>query len=112
MEWTHDSNYVSSAGTDGFIRIWSAEDGKETQKIKAHLGGVVRHARVASGGWVSAGKDNILRVWSPQGKSLRAAAPFSDMPTSIAYAPVSHAIVVGAYMGQTVIINENKFGMH
>ena len=107
LEWTSDSNHVSSAGTDGFIRIWSTESGKESQKIKAHPGGVVRHARIASGGWVSAGKDNILRIWSPQGESVRAAAPFSDTPTSMVYAPVSNTIVVGDYLGQAVILNEN-----
>ena len=109
LEWTHDSNHISSAGMDGFIRIWSAESGKESQKIKAHPGGVVRHARIASGGWVSAGKDNILRIWSPQGKSVRAATPFSEMPTAIAYTPVSNMIVVGDYLGQAVNLDANTF---
>lgn len=109
LEWTSDSNYISSAGADGFIRIWSAEDGKETQKIKAHVAGPVRHIRRPSGGWASAGKDKILHVWNPQGQSLRALAPFSDMPTAIAWSVANNKIITGDYLGRAVVHDGHTF---
>ena len=106
LDWTYDSNFIASSGKDGFIRIWSVEDGSETQKIKAHAGGVIAHARRADGGWISAGRDQVLQVWSPEGKSIRAANPFSDTPTSLAYAPVGKRIVTGDYQGRLSGLDE------
>ena len=107
LEWTYDSNFIASSGKDGFIRIWSAENGSESQKIKAHEGGVIRHARRADGGWVSIGSDQVLQIWSPEGKSISAATPFADTPTSLAYAPSSRMILAGDYLGTFMRLDED-----
>ena len=107
LEWTYDSNFIASSGKDGFIRIWSAENGSESQKIKAHEGGVIRHARRADGGWVSIGSDQVLQIWSPEGKSISAATPFADTPTSLAYAPSSRMILAGDYLGTLMRLDED-----
>ncbi|GAG89007.1 unnamed protein product, partial [marine sediment metagenome] len=107
LEWTYDSNFVASSGKDGFIRIWSAENGSESQKIKAHSGGVIQHARRVDGGWVSAGHDQVLHIWSPEGKSISAATPFADTPTSLVYAPSSRMILTGDYLGRLMRLDED-----
>ena len=108
LVWTHDSNFIASSGKDGFIRIWSADNGSEAQKIKAHSEGVIAHARRDDGGWISAGNDQVLHVWSAEGKSLRTARPFTDTPTTLVYAPVGKQIITGDYQGRLTRLDETS----
>ena len=108
LEWTSDSNFISSAGLDGFIRIWAAEGGREVKKIKAHAGGVVRHQRTPGNGWISAGNDKLVRFWNSDGKSVRAFAPFLDMPTAVALCQTSQGVVAGDYSGHLSVVDGNS----
>ncbi len=64
VAFSADGRYLASGGTDGEVRVWNAEDGKQVAKLDGHAGRVLGLAFSPDGAalW-TASADRTLRKW-------------------------------------------------
>lgn len=64
VAFSPDGAKIASAGWDGTVRIWDANNGTQLEKIQAHEGDAWSVAFGNGGNWVaSAGSDGHVKVW-------------------------------------------------
>jgi serine/threonine protein kinase/WD40 repeat protein len=81
VAFSPDGSKIASAGWDGTVRIWDANNGTQLEKIQAHEGDAWSVAFGNGGNWVaSAGSDGHVKVWDVKTAkevfSYRANRPF------------------------------------
>src|SRR5688572_13760744 len=94
-----DSNILESASQDGTIKLWNMEDGKLAKSFNAHAGGVLALSFTHDGKIVSAGRDGLVKVWSPDGNALKTFEKFDDMAISATFNHDGSRVVGGDYTG-------------
>lgn len=72
-----DGKRIASAGTDGFVRIWSTETGKEERRLDGHRGAAYAVAYSPDGKWIATGDVYDIHLWdAATGKKVRKMAGF------------------------------------
>lgn len=75
-----DSNVLASSGEDGDVKLWNMADGKPIKSWAADKDGVLSIDFAADGRLVSAGRENRLKLWKPDGSGLKTFnPPFGDV---------------------------------
>ncbi|MGJ8644804.1 MAG: c-type cytochrome domain-containing protein [Luteolibacter sp.] len=97
LAYRSDSNILASSSEDGTVRYWEMNNGNEIKKIDAHKGGVTAFSFAKNGTSITAGRDNMARIWKPDFNKLRD-IKLPSLPNSAA---ISHdgkrAFIADAY---------------
>lgn len=97
INYRSDSNILASTSEDGTVRFWEMNNGNEIKKIDAHKGGVTAFSFAKNGTSITAGRDNMARIWKPDFNKLRD-IKLPSLPNSAA---ISHdgkrAFIADAY---------------
>ncbi|MDB5295444.1 MAG: domain, G-beta repeat, partial [Phycisphaerales bacterium] len=67
LAFRDDSALLLSASKDGTARLWEMAEGKSVKNWPAHVGGVTAAGFAHDGRIATAGRDKMVRVWSPGG---------------------------------------------
>ena len=96
IELSKDGNILISGDKAGEIIIWDANTGDVINKIAAH-DGAVNTAKLSKDGQmiVSGGDDEILKIWTIQGDTIRTVKGFSAPIKNLAISPDGKRIVTG-----------------
>jgi WD40 repeat protein len=110
LSWRADSQMLASAGEDGKVILWYAEDGFPTRSINAQADGrggnrgkqpgvlAVQYAR--TGQFVTCGRDNTARIWKPDGSQAAKLDGFADLPSRVAFSHDGERVFVGDFTGR------------
>lgn len=71
LAFRSDSNLLGTASEDGSVCFWEMNNGSEVKKIDAHPGGVTAFAFAKNGTFVTAGRDNKVKLWKTDFNQLR-----------------------------------------
>lgn len=118
LSWRGDGLLLASAGEDGEIVIWNVADGFPLAAIaKAHTpkaapgtygvvqGGVLGVQFAPDGTLASVGRDNVLRIWSADGKPKGASRPATSLLTRVAAASDGKLFVAGDFDGKLLFFD-------
>jgi WD40 repeat protein len=72
-------NLLASGGEDGRLVLWNIADGKPVKDLKANQPGILSLDFAPDGRLVTAGRDNVLRTWKPDGSPLKSFPKFNDV---------------------------------
>src|SRR5688500_7412155 len=70
LRFRADSNVLASASEDGNVKLWDMNSGSEIKNFAAHKDGVLSLDFAPDGRIVTAGRDQFVRVWKPDGAKL------------------------------------------
>lgn len=79
VSWRADSNILVSGSEDTTIRLWEMINGTHVKGWGAHGGGVLSLQVTHDGRIVSAGRDRVLKIWSPDGNMIKQSEGFNDL---------------------------------
>lgn len=105
LSFRDDSNVLASASEDGTIKLWNLEDGKVLKSQTAHAGGVTAIQFGHDGRLVSAGRDRLVKLWSPD---LSPARTFEALKEPVLEVALSHdgtRVVAGDWAGEVRLYN-------
>ncbi|MBI3272396.1 MAG: DUF4062 domain-containing protein [Planctomycetes bacterium] len=99
--WSPDGTRILSAGHDGTLRLWAANDGRELAVLTGHESFVSGCAWSTDGRrLVSAGFDRVLRVWDAvSGKAVAVLVGHEDVVTCVALSPDGRRVASGGKDG-------------
>jgi hypothetical protein len=105
VSWRGDSGVVLSASEDGTIKWWSPKDGREVKSWNAHGPGVLDARFTHDGHIVSAGRDNRIHIWKPDGGALRQLTFTGELPNRAAFTHDAKRVVAGDFSGRVQVWN-------
>ena len=93
--FSYDGELIATAGTDKFVRLFSAVDGKLIRSMEGHTAHVLGVSWLADGSTVaSSGADNVIKVWNVEtGEQRRTISGFAKQVTSITYLGIEQMVV-------------------
>ncbi len=94
-----DSKILASASADGTIKLWNMSDGTMAKSFNAHNGGVLSVAFAQDGKIVSCGRDNLVKLWGPDGAAIKTFEPFSDLALKATISCDGSRVVAGDFTG-------------
>jgi len=113
LDWRGDSRMLASAGEDGRIIWWDTTDGFPTVNMQnAHPptrppgsfgaipNGVLAVRFDAQGNLLSAGRDRMVRYWTPDGKLIKSFDNKPALPLSVAVSYNGQLLISGDSDGQ------------
>lgn len=103
LSWRGDSNVLATASEDGTIRLWEMQDGKTLRRLTAHSGGVLAVKFAHDGRLVSAGRDRMVKIWSADGRQLRAIGPLPDLAVKATFDSDGRRVITGDWTGQVTV---------
>jgi hypothetical protein len=95
-----DSNVLASASEDGTVKLWDMNSGTEIKSWSAHGSGVMSVDFAPDGRLVTAGRDQVVRLWDGDGKKLLDLEPLRDIALHAVFAQQGAAIVAADFTGQ------------
>jgi hypothetical protein len=94
-----DSAILASASADGTIKLWNMSEGTMVKSFNAHSGGVLSVAFAHDGKIVSCGRDNVVKLWSPEGAAIKTFEPFSDLALKATISYDGNRVIAGDFTG-------------
>jgi WD40 repeat protein len=91
-----DSNVLATSGEDNDVKLWDMHTGKQAKNIAAHPGGVLSVDFAPDGRLVTAGRDNRVKTWKPDGSAIKTYAPFDDIALHAVFDNSDGKLVIGA----------------
>lgn len=82
--WGATDNEFVTVCDDGQVRTWRMDTGKITKAWTAHSGGVLALQGAADGTLRTAGRDNLLKAWTWQGKPMGDPSTCRSVPLAVA----------------------------
>jgi hypothetical protein len=100
LAWRADSDALLTGSEDGTVRVWDMHQQTESAKWMAHEEGVLDVQWHTSGTLVTAGRDQRVKMWEPNGKLLAASEPSSDHVMRLAIISSGKEILAGDWSGE------------
>jgi WD40 repeat protein len=87
IQFSYDGRFVATAGTDKFVRIFSAEDGRLVRSLEGHTGHVLGVGWQADGKTLaSCGADNVIKVWDVEkGEQRQTIGGYGKQVTAVSF---------------------------
>ena len=79
VSWRADSNILASGSEDTTIRLWEMINGTQVKSWGGHGGGVLSLQVTHDGRIASAGRDKVVKIWSPDGNLQKQTEGFNDL---------------------------------
>ena len=105
VSWRRDSNLLASSSEDGTIRLWNMADGNEAKKWEAHGKRVLCVDFAPDGNLFSCGKDNIARLFKPDGGEVAKYEGFDDLTVAVASSQDGQKVLVGDWTGKISVFH-------
>lgn len=105
VSFRDDSNVLASASEDGTVKLWNLEDGKVLKSQTAHGPGVTAIQFGHDGRLVSAGRDRVVKLWSPELSSLRTFEPLKEPVLEVALTHDGQRVAAGDWSGEVRLYN-------
>lgn len=103
LAWRDDSNVLASAGDDGSVKLWDMHEGKLVKSVNAHNGGAMAVHFDHDGRFVTAGKDNRVRLWDPSGNKVRDFEPMGEAVLEVAITHDAGRVAYGDWTGAVLM---------
>jgi tRNA A-37 threonylcarbamoyl transferase component Bud32 len=98
-----DGKYaLTGSVSDGMVRLWEAENGREKLRLKGHMSWVLAAAFAPTGrpGALTASADGTARLWELEsGRELRRLQGHKDQVLSVAFSPTGQRALTGSADG-------------
>jgi hypothetical protein len=101
LSWRADSNILATGSEDTTIRLWEMINGTQVKSWGGHGGGVLALHVTHDGRIASAGRDKVVKVWTPDGNAIKQMEGFNDLAMRTTFTH-DGAKVVGADWSGTV----------
>jgi hypothetical protein len=109
LAWSPDSTRVASAGEDGTVQVWEAEDGKLLRTYSKHQGKVYAVAWSPDGSKIaSGGDDETLQVWGVKTGAQIFTGTHPASVSTLSWSPDGSQIVVGCNDGTVRVWNASS----
>ncbi len=105
IAWRGDSNVVASASGDTTIKLWELNNGAQIKSWGAHGGGVHAITFTRDGRILSAGDDQLTKLWAQDGNLQSTFPAFEDQATAVAWCDESQRALAGDYRGEIRVWN-------
>ena len=102
LSWRFDGKVLASSGEDGQVKLWEVQDGSQVKAWSAHAGGARSVAFAEDARLVSTGRDQLVKVWKPDGNLQHQVKPFESLGMSVAFDTAGKAVVAGDLRGKLV----------
>lgn len=115
LSWRGDGEVLASGGEDGQLIFWDTKEGWPVTSSSPHVpkpksqtfgklpGGVLCVQFANDGKMFSVGRDNIIRMWSADGKKLAESEALAVLPTRLAVTPDGTSVLVGDLKGNVFV---------
>jgi len=105
ISFREDSNVLASGSEDGTIKLWNLEDGRVLKNQTAHGGGVTAIQFGHDGRLVSAGRDRLVKLWSPDLSPVRTFEAMKEPVLEVALSHDGNRIAAGDWSGEVRLYN-------
>ena len=101
-----DSNVLMSSSEDGTVRLWDMTSGGEVKNWQPHGGrGVLSAEFTHDGRIVTAGRDNVTRLWQADGSPIRELEAFKDIALQATFNHDGTLALAGDWTGEVRVWN-------
>ncbi len=105
ISFRDDSNVLASGSEDGTVKLWNLEDGKVLKSQRAHAPGVTAIQFGHDGRLVSAGRDRVVKLWSPDLAPVRTFEAFKEPVLEVALSHDANRVAAGDWSGEVRLYN-------
>jgi len=105
ISFREDSNVLASGSEDGTIKLWNLEDGRVLKNQTANGGGVTAIQFGHDGRLVSAGRDRLVKLWSPDLSPVRTFEAMKEPVLEVALSHDGNRIAAGDWSGEVRLYN-------
>lgn len=100
LAFRDDGNILASASQDGTVKFWGMRDGSQIRNANAHGSGVLSLSFAHDGRLVTAGRDNLARIWTADLNNSKPTDAMSDAALQCAFTDDGKRVIVGDWSGQ------------
>ncbi|MCB9853657.1 MAG: hypothetical protein H6819_11220 [Phycisphaerales bacterium] len=105
LAWRSDSNLLATACEDGQIRLYESESGAEVRSWGAHANGTRCVRWSGTGQLVTAGRDNLVKVWNPDFTPAKPLPAFDDIALACTFDCSGRRVIASDYNGNVRIMD-------
>jgi hypothetical protein len=105
LAFRDDGNILASASQDGTVKFWSMRDGSQIRNANAHGSGVLSLSFAHDGRLVTAGRDNLARIWTADLNNSKTTDAMSDAALQCAFTDDGKRVIVGDWSGQLKVFS-------
>ena len=103
--WRSDSKLFVTAGEDGIVRVWDAQNSKPVKSWNAHGKGALTAGFRRDGSIYSAGRDHLVKLWQADGKPIRVLKGLQDIVVAASVCDETNRVFAADWSGTILVWN-------